>query len=247
MQSEELIPEINIYSDGGAEPNPGKGGFGVIMTFNEYKKEFYQGYLLTTNNRMELMGVIFALEKLKKTSKVNVYTDSQYVINGIEKGWAKKWKSNNWFRTKTEKAINYDLWDRLLDLISTHESVTFHWVKGHAGHTENERCDQLADLALNGNNLLNDIGYDPTNKNVSQQNQTGKTGQNQNTGKILKDGDSCRKCNTSVIKKQPKKKTLKPNQEYYFDFYLFCPSCKTMYMVEEAKRFGINRENGLFT
>lgn len=247
MQSEELIPEVNIYSDGGAEPNPGKGGFGVIMTFKEYKKEFSQGYLLTTNNRMELMGVIFALEKLKKIAIVNVYTDSQYVVNGITKGWAKKWKANNWFRTKTDKATNFDLWDRLLNLIATHQSVTFNWVKGHAGHTENERCDQLADLALNGKDLLEDVGYDSTKKTITNQSHTEQTEQNEVKNKILNEGDTCRKCNTPVIKKQTKKKTLKPNQEYYFDYYLLCPSCKTMYMVEEAKRYGSSRESGLFS
>lgn len=87
------IPEINLYSDGGAEPNPGKGGFGVIMSYKGTKKEFSQGYLMTTNNRMELMGVIYGLEKLKTKSIVIAYTDSQYVINGIEKGWAAQWKS----------------------------------------------------------------------------------------------------------------------------------------------------------
>lgn len=247
MQSEELVPEVNIYSDGGAEPNPGKGGFGVIMTFKEHKKEFSQGYLLTTNNRMELMGVIFALEKLKKTSIVNVYTDSQYVVNGITKGWAQKWKSNNWFRAKAVKATNFDLWDRLLNLISTHQSVIFHWVKGHAGHTENERCDQLADLALNGKDLLEDIDYEATKKLFTDQNYTEQIGHDQVKSKILNEGDSCRKCNTPVIKKQSKKKALKQNQEYYFDYYLLCPSCKTMYMVEEAKRFGSSRENGFFS
>ena len=247
MQPEESIPIVTIYSDGGAEPNPGKGGFGVIMTSDQHKKEFYQGYLLTTNNRMELLGVIFALEKLKKISIVNVYTDSQYVINGIEKGWAKKWKSNNWFRTKTERATNYDLWEKLLDLISIQKSVRFHWVKGHAGHTENERCDQLAEYALKGNNLLTDLGYMPQSKNVSVQKQTERVEQNQPKVKVVKEGDSCRNCSTPVVKKQTKKKTIRPNQAYYFEYYLFCPSCRTVYMVEDAKRFGNSRENGMFT
>lgn len=246
MQSEELNLEVNIYTDGGAEPNPGKGGFGVIMTFKEHKKEFSQGYLHTTNNRMELMGVIFALEKLKKTSIVNVYTDSQYVVNGITKGWAQKWKANNWFRTRKDKATNYDLWDRLLNLISTQKSVNFYWVKGHDGHTENERCDQLAELALNGSDLLEDTVYAETKHTIPDQNHPEQTGQNQFKNKILNEGDNCGKCNTPVIKKQTKKKELKPNQEYYFDYYLLCPNCKTMYMVEEAKKYGNSRENGLF-
>lgn len=246
METEDLIPEVSIYSDGGAEPNPGKGGFGVIMTYKEHTKEFSQGYLLTTNNRMELMGVIFALEKLKKSSIVNVYTDSQYVVNGITKGWAEKWKSNNWFRTRTTKASNYDLWDRLLNLISTNQKVTFNWVKGHAGHKENERCDELANLALNGKDLLEDFGYEPTKEEIYTSNHSEQKEHNYGKKKILNEGDNCRKCNTQVIKKQPKKKP-KPSQEYYFDYYLFCPVCKTMYMVEEAKRFLNNRESGLFS
>lgn len=247
MQSEESIPEVNIYSDGGAEPNPGKGGFGVIMTYKEHRKEFNQGYLFTTNNRMELMGVIFALEKLKKTSIVNVYTDSQYVINGIMKGWAKKWKSNNWLRTKKEIATNHDLWDRLLTLISAHQSVNFHWVKGHAGHVENERCDELAALALNGENLLEDHGYEATKNSIPYSKPIIKTEQTKPKTKIVQEGDICWKCSTPVLKKQTKKKALKPNQEYFFEYYFFCPGCKTMYMVEEAKRYGTTRDDGLFS
>src|SRR6478736_3551787 len=98
----EDIPEIDLYSDGGAEPNPGKGGFGVIMSYKSNIREFSEGYELTTNNRMELMGVICGLERLKTKSLVNVFTDSQYVVHGIEKGWAERWKSKNWFRTRTE-------------------------------------------------------------------------------------------------------------------------------------------------
>lgn len=153
------IPKVTVYSDGGAEPNPGKGGFGVIMIYGEYRKEFSQGYRLTTNNRMELMGVIFALEQLKKPCIVDIYTDSQYVVNGITKGWAQRWRANNWYRTKKEKAINYELWEQLLNLISANVQVKFHWIKGHAGYFENERCDTLATEALNGENLLEDLGY----------------------------------------------------------------------------------------
>lgn len=247
MQSEEPIPEVNIYTDGGAEPNPGKGGFGVIMTFKEHKKEFNQGYLLTTNNRMELMGVIFALEKLKKISIVNVYTDSQYVVNGISKGWAKKWKSNNWFRTRKNKASNHDLWDKLLNLISAQQSVTINWVKGHAGHIENERCDQLADIALNGKDLLQDFGYETSKPIASDTIPIEQTMQNRSGSKVLNEGDNCKKCDTPVIKKQTKKKALKPNQEYYFDYFLLCTRCKTMYMVEDAKRYGGRPNFGLFS
>ena len=239
------IPEVNLYSDGGAEPNPGKGGFGVIMTCNAARKEFSQGYVLTTNNRMELMGVIHGLERLVTKCIVNVFSDSRYVIDGIEKGWAIKWKSNNWYRTKTDKAMNHDLWDRLLLLISLQEKVTFYWVKGHDGHTENERCDKLASAALNGDKLLVDTLYQPTELRSANVEESGLQERLKYIN-VKKEGDLCRKCDTKVIKKQRKKKTIKPGQTYYFEYYLFCPNCKTIYMVEDAKRVIDSQNNNLF-
>lgn len=230
------IPDVELYSDGGAEPNPGKGGFGVILSHKGRRKEFFKGYQLTTNNRMELMGVIFGLEQLKTKSNVQVYTDSRYVIYGITKGWAVKWKQNNWYRTKNQKAINSDLWERLLNVISNH-NVQFNWVKGHAGHLENERCDKLASFALNSNNLLLDSGF--KEKEIPDINNTNtKTHSDfKKKNKIEKEGDPCRNCGVAVIKKTPSKsRKIKPNQTYYFEYYLYCPSCKNMYMVEEAKR-----------
>ncbi len=159
LKSKEL-PEVVIYSDGGAEPNPGRGGYGVILTHRNRKKELSQGYRHTTNNRMELMGVITGLEALKTRSKVRIFTDSRYVVDGIEKGWARKWKAKGWYRTKTEKAINADLWARLLELLEKHE-VNFFWVRGHDGHAQNERCDTLATMALNRDNLKEDSGFIP--------------------------------------------------------------------------------------
>lgn len=241
------IPEVNLYSDGGAEPNPGKGGFGVIMSYKGIKREFSQGYELTTNNRMELMGVIFGLERLKTKSVVNVYTDSRYVIDGIEKGWAERWKSKNWYRTRSEKAINYDLWDKLLTLISLHQKVTFNWVKGHAGHLENERCDELALTALRADTLLVDTGYQPAQSQSDESNEGDYTQSNVRKTKVTAEGDACRKCGTSVLKKPTKKKVAKPGQTYYYDYFLLCPNCKTMYLLEEAKRGITNQDRNLFT
>ena len=225
------IPEIDLFSDGGAEPNPGKGGFGVILSYKGHKKEFSEGYLLTTNNRMELLGVISGLEKLKTKSIVNVYTDSRYVVDGINSGWAEKWKSNNWFRTKNVKAVNSDLWERLLNLISNQQEVRFNWIKGHAGHIENERCDELANLALNGANLLNDNNYKPEEKVIPR---------------VENEGDICRKCGEAVVKKQTKKKPIKAGQTFYYEYFLFCSGCKTMYFVDDAKRNIDEIENTLF-
>lgn len=246
MDWNEIIPEINLYSDGGAEPNPGKGGFGVIMCYKGVKREFSQGYELTTNNRMELMGVIYGLEKLKTKSVVNVFSDSRYVIDGIEKGWAERWRSKNWYRTRTEKAINYDLWGRLLTLITAQQKVTFNWIKGHAGHVENERCDQLALAALRGDNLQIDTGYVPSQLENELNEEEGKQ-PSARTIKITESGDPCRKCGTSVLKKPTKKKEAKPGQTYYYEYFLLCPNCKTMYLSEDAKRDISNQDNNLFT
>ena len=239
------IPEINLYSDGGAEPNPGKGGFGVIMSYKDRKREFNQGYKLTTNNRMELMGVIYGLERLKTKSVVNIFTDSRYVIDGIEKGWAERWKSKNWYRTRTEMAINHDLWDRLLTLISVQQKVTFNWVKGHAGHLENERCDELALAALRGGNLLIDSGYQPIQSKSNDMNEGDHIQPSARKIKVSEDGAACRKCGTKVVKKQTKKKVAKPGQTYYYEYFLLCPSCKTMYFIEDAKRDVTGQDNNL--
>ncbi len=238
------IPDIELYSDGGAEPNPGKGGFGVILSYKGKRKEFFKGYKLTTNNRMELIGVIFGLEQLKTKSNVQVFTDSRYVIDGITKGWARKWKENNWKRNKNTTAINSDLWDRLLNAISQH-TVEFNWVKGHSGHNENERYDTLANFGINSNELLDDFGYEAKEEDEKDKTQTKTNNDYQKKIKIEKEGDNCRKCGEPVIKKIPKKKKRKQNQSYYFEYYLFCPSCRAMYMTEDGKREIIN-ENKLF-
>lgn len=240
------IPEVNLYSDGGAEPNPGNGGFGVIMSYKGVKREFSQGYELTTNNRMELMGVIFGLERLKTKSVVNIFTDSRYVIDGLEKGWAKKWKSKNWYRTKTEKASNYDLWDRLLIAISVHEKVVCNWIKGHAGHFENERCDELALLALRGGSLLEDKGYQAVQLQSDNLNKGEHIKSNTRKNKVTVEGDACKKCGAGVLKKTTKKKEAKPEQTYYYEYILLCPTCKTMYLSDDAKREITNKDNNLF-
>jgi len=235
MKPRTEIPDVELYSDGGAEPNPGKGGFGVILSYKGHRKEFFQGYRLTTNNRMELMGVIFGLEKLKTKSNVQVYTDSKYVIDGITKGWAEKWKKNGWKRTKNTKAINSDLWDRLLNIIAKH-NVKFSWVKGHSGHPENERCDALASEGINSTDPIEDTGYEPNETN-SNKNAQGNTSLDLKKIKVEKEGDKCRKCGEPVVKKvRAKTKKIKPDQSYYYAYTLVCPSCKTMYLTEDAKR-----------
>ena len=150
---------ITIYTDGGCINNPGPGGYGVVIKNGKRTKELSGGYRLTTNNRMELKACIVALRDLKKSSSVLLYSDSKYVVDGISKGWAERWRSNNWMRNKTEKAINPDLWQQLLDLCKKHD-VEFKWVKGHAGNKGNERCDQLANMESGKSGLPVDKVYE---------------------------------------------------------------------------------------
>lgn len=137
------LKQVTIFTDGACSGNPGPGGYGAILRYGATEKELSGGEHATTNNRMELLGPIMALRALKQPCRVTLYTDSQYVANGITKGWAEKWKANGWMRNKKEPAANADLWEQLLAEILRHE-VSIQWVKGHAGHPENERCDRLA-------------------------------------------------------------------------------------------------------
>ena len=149
---------IIIYTDGACTGNPGPGGYGVVLIYREHRLELSGGYRRTTNNRMELMGPIKGLEALKQSCSVILHSDSQYVVEGIENGWARRWQRNGWMRNKREKAVNPDLWQKLLDLCEKHE-VEFKWVRGHSGDPENERCDQLAVQAAHQSGLPVDSGY----------------------------------------------------------------------------------------
>ena len=138
--------EVQIYTDGACRGNPGPGGWGAILVCGEHKKELSGGEPSTTNNRMELLAAIYALEQLKYPCAVTLTTDSKYLCDAITKGWATQWKRNGWRRSNKEPAANPDLWERLLSLLSIHK-VEFIWVKGHNGHPFNERCDELATQA----------------------------------------------------------------------------------------------------
>lgn len=137
------LTKIEMFTDGACSGNPGPGGWGTILRCGTTEKELSGGDANTTNNRMELLAVINGLSALKRKCDVTIYTDSQYVVNGITKGWAESWKKNGWRKKDKKPALNADLWDMLLNLLSEHE-YSFVWLKGHDGHPENERCDALA-------------------------------------------------------------------------------------------------------
>ncbi|MEJ2599223.1 MAG: ribonuclease HI [Anaerolineales bacterium] len=150
---------IQIYTDGSSLGNPGPGGYAAVLISGKKRREVSGGYRRTTNNRMELMAAIKALQALKKSSRAVLFTDSRYLMNGITKGWALRWRSNGWMRNATQPAENADLWEILLGLLERHQ-VEFHWVRGHAGTPENERCDQLALQASQKKRLPADEGYE---------------------------------------------------------------------------------------
>ncbi len=137
------MKKVEIFTDGACSGNPGPGGWGTILRYNSVEKELSGGEANTTNNRMELTAVISGLKALKEPCEVTLYSDSQYVCNALKLGWAKKWQSQGWMRNKKEPALNPELWEELLRLCDVHQ-VEVVWVKGHAGHPENERCDRLA-------------------------------------------------------------------------------------------------------
>lgn len=134
---------VTIYTDGACSGNPGPGGWGAVLSWNGREKELSGGEVQTTNNRMELTAVISALEALKEPCAVELYSDSKYVIDALEKGWALSWRKKNWIKSDKKPALNPDLWEKLLNLTETHE-MRYHWVKGHADNEYNNRCDALA-------------------------------------------------------------------------------------------------------
>ena len=137
------MKKVTIYTDGACSGNPGPGGWGAILAYNGVEKELSGGEAETTNNRMELTAVIEALSALKEPCSVELYSDSRYVIEALEKRWAYGWRSRGWKKADKKPALNVDLWERLLELVERHR-VTYHWVKGHAENEKNNRCDEMA-------------------------------------------------------------------------------------------------------
>ncbi|MBF0224871.1 MAG: ribonuclease HI [Desulfobacterales bacterium] len=160
------MKEVTIYTDGSSKGNPGPGGYGAILIYKDQRKELSEGFRFTTNNRMELLAVIEALNSLKYPCKINLYSDSKYVIDAFNKGWLRAWKSNGWMKKDKTPVLNSDLWKKLIKLTDIHD-VKFIWVKGHADNIENERCDLLAVNASKSDKLSIDEVYENTEKRNS--------------------------------------------------------------------------------
>ena len=158
LETSDGLKHVVIYTDGACLGNPGPGGYGVVLLHGKDRKEFSRGFRLTTNNRMEMLACIVGLQTLNQPSAVTLYSDSQYVINSMTKGWARRWKKYKWKRNG-ENVPNADLWEKMLELCDKHK-VRFNWVRGHAGNKENERCDQLARQAALGFDMAIDSVYE---------------------------------------------------------------------------------------
>ena len=154
-----MIKQVSLYTDGSCLGNPGPGGYGALLIYKEHRKELSQGYRLTTNNRMELMAAIAGLQALQESCNVKLTTDSQYVRQGITQ-WIENWKRRGWLTASKEPVKNVDLW-QILDKEVQRHKVEWHWVKGHSGHPENDRCDVLARSAAESPDLQEDTGYAP--------------------------------------------------------------------------------------
>jgi ribonuclease HI len=217
------VKQVTIYTDGAAEPNPGPGGYGVVLKYGTHRKELAGAFELTTNNRMELMAAIVGLEALKQKCTVTVYSDSQYLVESVRSGAVFAWRDNSWWRHTNRPTKNADLWQRLLDVYEKHD-VSLVWVKGHSGVAENERCDQLALQAARGANRAVDAGYLAALAEASRGPES------------IEEGHPCGRCQTPLVKRVSDRKH-KPGQTYYFAWHLYCPGCGTVFMVDEAKRF----------
>ena len=220
MSTENTLKYVEVYTDGGCLGNPGPGGYGVLLLYRGHRKELSGGFSDTTNNRMELTAAIVALDALKNRCKVTLYSDSKYLVDSMSKGWAKRWEAKGWMRSAKNPAINNDLWKRLLKLCGEHD-VEFVWVKGHADSEENNRCDGLSVRAANRKDLPPDEGY---RTKISR------------SKAVLAEGEPCRKCSTPLVKKAPKPGKSAKVKSFYYEYFLLCPGCKTIYMPEQAKR-----------
>ncbi len=222
---------VTIYTDGSCSGNPGPGGYGVVLLAGDRRKELSGGFRRTTNNRMEILAAIVGVEALKTPCHVALHSDSQYLVNAMTKGWARSWRAKGWKKQDGEPAKNPDLWARLLEACAKHH-VVFHWVRGHAGNTENERCDALAVQAMQGATAV-DVGYEGAD--APPEAPARPTPKPKTATLALGDGPPCKACGTPLERRVPKGKAPKPGS-FYYEWFHACPSCGRTYMPPEAKR-----------
>lgn len=232
------IKTVTMYTDGGCDPNPGVGGFGVVLLHGARRRELSGAFRLTTNNRMEVMAAIVGLEAIKMPCRVEIFSDSKYLVHAVEKRWLQAWEARGWRRKDGEPVPNADLWKRLLEMCQKHE-VKLSWVAGHSGVAENERCDQMAAEARRAGDLPVDEGY-LAGAQVRAQRQlplgvaTPAPGAPVADVPVREEGQPCRKCGTPVVRRTPKR-TKNRGKLYVYLFYLYCVGCRTLYLVDAAK------------
>ena len=235
MTQTDSTTDVTVYTDGASLGNPGPGGYAAVLLHVRHRREISGGFRLSTNNRMEIFAAITALETLKMPCRVTLYSDSAYLVNAMLTGTARRWRSNGWHLTSSgnKPVKNADLWQRLLEACDGHQ-VSFQKVKGHANVLENERCDQLAVEAANDRPCQADTDFERLNPDLTAPPQTDRQPVINPNQKVTSEGQPCRKCGQPVIKRQPRKPR---GQSYTYAYYLYCPQCRTIYMVEAAKRF----------
>jgi ribonuclease HI len=223
------IPQVEMYTDGACVGNPGPGGYGIVLKFGHHRKEISGAFQKTTNNRMELMAAIVGLRALNRRCKVKLTSDSEYLVESVNRGSVGRWRDNGWWRSANQRVANHDLWAQLLDLLAMHE-VTLVWTRGHAEDAENERCDWLAGQAIHSAAADVDEGYEHSQADCPQS---------------ISEGHPCFKCRTPLVKRTPRAR--KSRRAHRYEWYLYCPACTAMYMVDEGKRpFGGEVPDPLF-
>lgn len=229
---------VTMYTDGGCDPNPGVGGYGVVLLHGGRRRELSGAFRLTTNNRMEVLAAIVGLEAIKMPCRVEIFSDSKYLVDAVEKRWIQGWEARGWRRKDGEPVPNADLWKRLLEVCRKHE-VKFAWVAGHSGVAENERCDQLVADARRAGELPVDEGYLAAAQARAQRQLPLDAALPAPGGPVAdvpvrEEGQPCRKCGTPVVRRTPKR-TKNRGKLFVYLYYLYCVGCRTLYLVDAAK------------
>lgn len=226
VDSERDPKAVSIFTDGGAAPNQGKGGYGVVLRFGDSYKELSAGFEATTNNRMELLAAVVGLESLTEPCKVRLHSDSRYVVDPVTRGTLFRWQSKDWNNGNIK---NLDLWQRFLKAYLKHQ-VKMVWVKGHAGVADNVRCDQLATEAMAVDKLLVDEGFSDETETVKV---SKKSAKKPKAPKPKAAGDPCPNCKMLLMRRETS--TINPNSAYYYPWQLYCQKCRRVYHVKSAR------------